>query len=173
MFPVFHNYYDDNPVGRVVIGNQEKVRRKIDERGAGQTAEIELYALFTDKVLGITEGTKAPAEITLQYRLRDEWYRLTPIETVRMYDRNAMTWDDDRKAAAFVTARGPAVMSFAKNATAAAETKTTRLHANLGKALSIHETLGLYGLRYAVDPKTPYTEFSRAKDQVDFLQFPR
>ena len=33
-----------------------------------------------------------------------------------MNNRNAMTWDDDRKAAAFVTAKDPALLGFAKSA---------------------------------------------------------
>ena len=38
----------------------------------------------------------------------------TETATIQMYDRNTMTWDDDRKAASFVTAKDPVILRFAK-----------------------------------------------------------
>jgi tetratricopeptide (TPR) repeat protein len=195
VFPVFHAYYDDHPLGRAVLHNQERraitditltvfLKEYMDapkecraprELKSGETADVELYGLFNkDKVLGITEATKTPAEITLEYRLKGQWYRDSRQATVRLYDRNAMSWDDDRKAAAFVTAKDPSVLRFAKNAAGAVDAEGSwTLNANLQTAMGIHEALTLYGIRYVVDPKTPYAELSQEKTGVDFLQFPR
>jgi len=194
VFPVFHKYYDDHPIGTAVLHNQEKrpitdialtvyLKQYMDgpkecrapqELKAGETVTVELFGLFTDKVLDITEATKTAAEITLEYRLKGQWYRESRQETVRLYDRNAMSWDDDRKAAAFVTAKDPSILRFAKNAAGAVDTDGSwTLNDNLQKAMGIHETLTLHGMRYVVDPKTPYTELSEKKTSVDFLQFPR
>ncbi len=41
----------------------------------------------------------------------------TASESVRVYGRNSMTWDDDRKAAAYVTAQDTAVLNFARSIT--------------------------------------------------------
>jgi tetratricopeptide (TPR) repeat protein len=194
VFPVLHKYYDDHPIGTAVLYNQEDVaitdiamsifiKQYMDtpkecqspkELGAGETAKVELFGLFTDKVLDITEGTKTAAEITLEYRVKDEWYRETKLETVRLYDRNAMSWDDDRKAAAFVTAKDPAVLSFAKNVVGALRGNGIwAFNANLQQAMGIHEALTLYKMQYVIDPTTPFAEFSQQKMSVDFLQFPR
>ena len=194
VFPVFHKYYDDHPIGTAVLFNQEKrpitdisltvyLKQYMDapkecrapkELKAGGTANVDLFGLFTDKVLDITEATKTAAEITLEYRLKGQWYREIRQETVRLYDRNAMSWDDDRKAAAFVTAKDPSILRFAKNAAGAVDSEGSwTLNANLQTAMGIHEALTLYGIRYVVDPKTPYTELSQKKTSVDFLQFPR
>jgi hypothetical protein len=144
------------------------------EFGGRQAQEIELFSLFTDRVLDITEGTKVTAEVMLEYYMNDEWYRDVKTATIRMYDRNAMTWDDDRKAAAFVTAKDPKVLAFAKNVSGMVREKGSRsVNAHLRTALAIHHALDLYGLHYVIDPRTPYTEFSKNRKAIDFLQFPR
>lgn len=194
IFPVFHKYYDDHPIGKVVIRNQEKepitdikvsllIKQYMDapkesntppELHGGESREIDLYALFTEKVLDITEGTKAAAEITLEYELNGVRYKDTKVETIRIYDRNAMTWDDDRKAASFVTAKDTMVLNFSKNVAGLIREKVSiMLNTNLLTAVGIHEAMDLYGIKYVIDPRTPYVEFSGNKNQIDFLQFPR
>ncbi|MBN1696542.1 MAG: hypothetical protein JW881_03410 [Spirochaetales bacterium] len=194
VFPVFFKYYDDHPVGKVTLRNKEGgsvssikvgflIRQYMDaakqcpapsELAGGESKEIELFSLFTDKVLDITEGTKVTAEVQLEYFMNDEWYRDVQTATLRMYDRNAMTWDDDRKAAAFVTAKDPKVLALAKNVAGMVRERGSRsVNANLRTAMAIHNALDLYGLHYVVDPRTPYKEFSKKSKAIDFLQFPR
>jgi tetratricopeptide (TPR) repeat protein len=194
VFPVFYSYYDSNPLGRVTIRNLEdkpitdiKVSLYVKEYMNTPkeclilpeippmgTQEIDLFALFTKKVLEITEGTKVGAELILEYKMRNQIYHDTKVTTLLMYDRNAMTWDDDRKAAAFITAKDPNVLSFSKNVTGIlSEYNYISINENLLKAMAIHEALSLYGLTYALDPKTPYDELSQNKSRVDYLQFPR
>ncbi|MBN2051634.1 MAG: hypothetical protein JW760_14380 [Spirochaetales bacterium] len=194
IFPVFFKYYDDNPIGKGVLKNNTDQKIVIDnvsfyikqymdspktcrapsELQPGEEAEIELNALFTEKVLEITESTKATAELTLYYSIDGEDYQEIYVETVRLYDRNATTWDDDRKVAAFVTAKDPAVLTLAKNvAGMSAEKGKGVVNPNLRIAIAIHNTLRLYGMNYVIDPKTPYKELSTTAGVVDFLQFPR
>ncbi len=194
VFPILYKYYDDHPVGTVALRNPEKepitdlrvsflitqymdspkVCAEIRNLAAGESRVVDLNALFNDRVLGVTEGTKSAAEIGLEYTMRGDRYRDTRVETVRLYDRNAMTWDDDRKAAAFVTARDPQVLSFARNIVGMIrESPADGLDEDLQKAIAIHEALSLQGLSYVVDPRTPYVQFSKDAAQVDFLQFPR
>jgi transglutaminase-like putative cysteine protease len=194
VFPVFFKYYDDHPVGTARLFNQENnpvtdlqvalfVRQYMDapkeisvprEIAGGQAHEIDLYALFTDAVMDITEGTKVAAELSLEYQIGEQRYRDTKVETLRMYDRNAMTWDDDRKAAAFITAKDPAILSFSKNVAGLVRSNANRaLNENLLYAIGLFEALSLYGVDYVVDPRTPYIELSKTQNQVDFLQFPQ
>ncbi|HPE37665.1 MAG TPA: tetratricopeptide repeat protein, partial [Spirochaetales bacterium] len=89
-------------------------------------------------------------------------------------NRNAMTWDDDRKAAAFVTAKDPAVLGFAKNVASMvrADTTSQALSAEFRTALGVFHALKAYGVGYAIDPNTPFESLSEKNDEVDFLQFP-
>jgi tetratricopeptide (TPR) repeat protein len=193
-FPVFYKYYDDHPVGTLEIKSklnvpatdiraQVYIKEFMDAPKAvsvpgilqpGETRKIDLYALFTDKVLGITEGTKVAAEVTVSYSVEGQGYENKRIETMSLLGRNAMTWDDNRKAAAYVTAKEPQVLNFARSVTSYVHSKENRsISDNLQAVIALHEALDLYGLNYTPNPVTPYSEASKQKDVVDFLQFPR
>ena len=194
VFPVFHKYYDDHPIGRLEIINQETeaisdlsvtlfVKEYMDgpkeclsanELAGSESRSVDLYALFNNDVLEITEGTKVSCDINLLYRMEGEWYQDSRTETLRLNNRNAMTWDDDRRAAAFVTARDPAVLSFSKNVSAIIRDKaSTAINGRLLQAIGIFQAMRTYGLNYVVDPSTPHSEFSQNSTGIDFLQFPR
>lgn len=194
IFPVFHKFYDDHPVGTAVVVNQEPepitdiklsflIKQFMDspkqclvptELAAGGREQIEIMSLLTDRVLEVTEATKVAAELTLEYRLQGDLYRDTRTVTVRLLDRNAMSWDDDRKAAAFVTAKDPAVLTVSKAVAGMVREKgPAALNLNLLTAMGLFTAMELYGLSYVVDPKTPFVEFSKDKTLVDYLQFPR
>jgi hypothetical protein len=194
IFPVFFKYYDKNPVGKAVLRNFEKVpaenvkvtffvKQYMDnpkaapapeKLGPGEEATVDIYGLFTNAVLDITEGTKVSALVSLSYTQGGKAQTKEQIQTIGINNRNALTWDDDRKASAFVTAKDPAVLKFSKNVSGWVKADQPRaVNSNLYLALAIHEALDLYGLSYAVDPTTPYTEFSKEKTTIDFLQFPK
>ncbi len=193
-FPVFYKYYDDHPIGTMEIKSNLKVpataikaqvfiKEYMDAPktvsvtgtlGPGESENVDLYALFTDKVLGITEGTKVAAEITVSYVVEGQTYENKKIETLSLMGRNAMTWDDNRKAAAYVTAKDPGVLNFARSVSSYIRSKENRsICDNLQAAIAFHEALDLYGMNYTPNPKTPYEQVSEHKDVVDFLQFPR
>jgi len=84
-----------------------------------------------------------------------------------------MTWDDDKRAAAFVSTKDPAVLKFSKNVTSYVKDKASKaINKNFLTALALFESLKLYGMSYAVDPTSPFTERSKSKTAVDYLQFP-
>ena len=194
IFPVFFKYYDDHPIGTAMIHNRETseitdiranlfVKQYMDspkgctapailEKGDEQV--IELSALFNESVLEITEGTNVAADITVDYKYKGQQYTYTRVETLNLYDRNATRWDDDRKAAAFVTAKDPIVLKFAKSTAGIVnESAMKAVNDNLRMAMAMHEALSLYGMSYVIDPTTPYAEFSQNTTAVDYLQFPK
>jgi tetratricopeptide (TPR) repeat protein len=193
-FPVFYKHYDDHPIGTVEVKSnlrvpatdvtaQVYIQEFMDapklvsvcaRLAPGETVATDLYALFTDKVLGITEGTKVAAEITVAFRVEGRSYEDRRIYTLSVLGRNAMTWDDNSKAAAFVTSKEPQVLDFARSVTSYVRSKETRsVCDNLQAAIALHEALDLYGVNYTPNPVTPYSQASRAKGAIDFLQFPR
>ncbi|OHD75170.1 MAG: hypothetical protein A2177_06605 [Spirochaetes bacterium RBG_13_68_11] len=194
ILPVFYQYYDTHPVGRAVLENGEgRAARDIsvsvfiksymdspktttikEELRPGKSLSIDLLALFTDKVLTITEGTKASVEITLNYTVGGSPRKSQLIETVFLNHRNASIWDDDRRAAAFVTARDPTVLRLAKSVAGIINGREGLVvDPHLATAMALHQALSLHGIRYVVDPKTPYKDFVGRKQDIDFLQFPR
>jgi tetratricopeptide (TPR) repeat protein len=193
VFPVFFKYYDDHPIGTLVIKNNssttlENVRVKIyvnqymdnpnvcktfGTLAPGRQEKIDLYALFNEKVLSISESTKVQMQISVECNVAGENYGNELVETLRLYDRNAITWEDDRRAAAFVTTKDPVVLKFAKNVKSYTENKVGgAFNKNFLTGLAYFEALKLYGMSYVKDPTTPYSEFSKRRNAVDYLQFP-
>ena len=191
VFPVFYQRYDDHPLGRVRLRNGE--RGAIEDLRVsffapkymgepkpcpaparlerGQDSEIGLYAIFSDSILSVTEGTKVEAKVAAEYLSGGERLRTELPLTLRVLNRNSMTWDDDRRAAAFVTARDPTIMRFAKTvAGQARESGPSAACLALRSAMGLFEALRVHGLRYVPDPGSPYS--SRSAEGADFLQFP-
>jgi len=194
LFPVLYKYYDNTPVGTVRIKNFEKknaedikihffVERYMDnpmEIGVpinmepGEDISIELYGLFTDDLMEITEGTKASAKISLTYTMDGKSTTVDYTPVLEIYNRNALTWDDDRKIASFVTAKDPEILGFSKNVMSwIKDVKNPAIDENLQKGMAIFEAVKSYGIYYEIDPATPFTELSGQKTAIDFLQFPR
>ncbi len=141
---------------------------------AGSETKIDIYGLFTEDVLAITEGTKASAKVNITYTVDGKEYNEEYNPILEFYNRNALTWDDDRKVCAFVTAKDPVILAFAKNATNwMKKYKNPAIDDNLQKAMVLFGAVKEYGIEYEIDPSTPFSDFSQNKLSVDFLQFPR
>jgi hypothetical protein len=194
VFPVFYKYYNLNPLGSAILRNEgEETARDIKvsflvkqymenaqaaktppELGPGQEAKIDVYGLFRSSILEVSEPTIVSVNVTVEYTLAGRARKQEYTETLRINNRNAMNWADDRRAAAFITVRDPTVMKFAKNVTAMLSGKvSSALNSKLLAAMGVHEALKLYGLQYVIDPTTPFLEYSQNKESVDFLQFPQ
>ena len=194
LFPVFYKWYDSNPAGSIVIVNKEnrpirnvkasilvrefmdapKVFAEIAALGKGESLEVPVLALFNDGILTVTESTKVAAEITVSYDLADGSLQVMHAETLRVLDRNAMTWADDRRAASFVTPRDPALLSLAKAVAASVrDDGGAGGDLNFRVAMAMFEALGLFGVSYVVDPKSSYADLSNQSSAIDYLQFPR
>jgi tetratricopeptide (TPR) repeat protein len=192
-FPMFYKYYDDHPIGSLELKSDLKVpatniRARVfikefmdapkvmevpDALAPGASESLDLYALFVDKMLNITEGTKVAAEISVTYTVNGKVYEDKKIETLSVMGRNAITWDDNRKAAVYVSAKDPGVLNFARSVTSFVQGQENRsICGNLQAAIALHEALDIYGLNYSTTQRTPYSEISKQKDVVDFVQFP-
>ena len=122
----------------------------------------------------ITEGTKATAKLTLSYMLGEKIFTDDFTEVIEFYNRNALMWDDDRKVASFITAKDPEILGFAKNVVSwMQKVKNPAMDENLQKGMILFEAVKTYGIQYQIDPTTPFSEFSKEKTTIDFLQFPR
>ena len=192
IFPVFHKYYDDHPIGKAVLKNKgtgtiEGIQVQLvvkgymtekkpcagpDRLGPGMEGEVALYALFTKDVLDISEPTKALANISVEYVSGGQVWTQEFVQTVSFLNRNNMTWDDDNRVAAFVTANDRSVMMFRSAAVAVVDRASAAVDAKLRTAIALHEALRLYGMKYWSDPKSSFVDKYRKKTEIDYLQFP-
>ncbi len=193
VFPSLYAYYDDNPFGTIKVVNREdaairdvkvsfnagrymdqpKVCAQVDRLQKGGSVTVPITALFTDSVLDITQNIDAKGEIVVEYSyLGSDRVVRTPID-FQMHHRNAITWSDDRRAAAFVSPTNPAAMWFSKFASGIVR---DRLRGDINKplqyAIGMFEAERLYGLNYVVVPANDYSVKHGLKDYIDSVQFP-
>jgi tetratricopeptide (TPR) repeat protein len=194
LFPVLYKYYDNNPIGTVRVKNFEKktaeditidfyMERYMDNPMTtgesftllpGEEKIIELYGLFTQDMMSITEGSKASALINLSYIMNDKNKSDKYNPVLELNNRNALTWDDDQKIASFITAKDPEILSFSKKVSNWMQgVENPAVDENLQKGIALFEAVKSYGIRYEVDPATPFSELSSQTEVVDFIQFPR
>ncbi|MBT3273996.1 MAG: hypothetical protein HN368_12640 [Spirochaetales bacterium] len=193
LLPVFYSFYLTHPIGSLTLVNSSAqditdidvaiyvsefmiVPMKtaaIDLLRPGVETKVSIKALFTDDVLEETEGTTVAAEIAVNFTIDGERREETLVDGLRVEFRNAVTWDDDRRAAAFITARDPWIQTFAKSVLGAVQNQEYKIPENLSAAIGLYEALRLYGMFYVVDPNSPYKEMSDKEDQIDSIQFPR
>lgn len=192
LYPILMKFYATNPLGQITFTNAETsdikdvvvsffVPAYMDRPTVvatyptikkGEKTTVDLAAVFNPKILSVTEGTIAQAEITIEYKLTERTSKAAKTGDVSIYDRGAMNWDDDRKAAAFITTKDQSMLTFAKNTHAAVESmKGLAGDRNMRAALGIFEALNLFGLQYSPDPSSPYGA-ALGGGAVDFLQFP-
>jgi len=85
----------------------------IESLKPGESVSIDLHMLFSNKVLSVTEDTPLSANVKVDYVVSDwEFFKESNV-TFQLYNRNALTWDDDRKLASFITPKDPPVKVFA------------------------------------------------------------
>ncbi len=191
-FPAIYKYYADQPVGSVSIKNGESAEIRdvkveffvprymegpaiVAEFPAlkpGETRSVPLTALLRNEVLGVTETDAVQAEITIVYSARSGTLSVRRSANLRVESRNAVSWNDDRKAAAFVTAKDPTVLKLSRNAVAASGSSGAVFSESFRKGMIAFAALAEHGIRYVIDPASSYKELSDSSGKVDYVQFP-
>ena len=192
VFPVFYSWYNDNPFAMVRITNEEKtsitdvrtsfylekfmgqpklcsVTRTV---APGQTVEVPVRAFFNEGMLDLIESIEAEGKVIVEYRtLGSDRVKEIPV-TLQIQHRNAMNWQDDRRAAAFVSPRDPASMWFSRYVSSVVSDRfRPGVNRNMQYAAGVFESLNTFGLNYVIDPTSAYVDNSES-GSIDFLQFP-
>ncbi len=194
VFPVLYKYYDDNPLGLVTIKNDNNVPAtdvnvslyvdeymndpwlcaEIAEVPAQSEVTVDLYALFNKDIMETTERTKVSSKTIVEYTVNDQRLASERVDSVRVERRNAISWDDDRRAAAYITTGDPVVLRLANNISSwISDVSADSINKNLTFGIGVHEAMRLHGISYVIDPTTPYIELSENTSAIDFLKFPR
>jgi hypothetical protein len=194
VFPALFKLYDVSPFGALKLHNREKSAMtdvvvdffvgsymdnptrllSLPRLDADATQEVPVKALFSEQVLKITEATKVSGKVTVSFVLDGAPYTREFTETVRINNRNSLTWDDTRKAATFVTPNDPLVLTLSKNAVSVtSDVPTGQIDKWLLAAMTLHEALRIKGLRYSTNPSTPFSSILHNGSVVDTVLFPQ
>jgi hypothetical protein len=200
IFPVSYAWYKDNPAAAVRITNEEpnaitdvrlslfmdrymgrpEVFAVIPRLTPGESQEAPVTALFNEAMLFLTENVNANGRVLVSYRSLGSLKETEFPVQMPVYHRNALSWDDDRRAAAFVSPRDPAVRLFARSVAAAvnrlaaeSSTDTTGgIPQNVWYAAALFESLAVYGMNYVIDPASSFIEMSEDATALDSLNYP-
>ncbi len=192
VFPVLYFWYNDNPFGVVNITNDDdtsltdvtvsfyseqymnkpKLCASFGRIRRDETVQVELTAFFNEAVLELTEPVNANCSVIVEYKkLGSSRTAAIPVK-VPVMNRNNMSWDDDRRASVFVSAKDIEAVSFAKQVSSIVRSRIDpNGNKNIQYASALFETLSLYGLNYVIDPSSSYAA-NVGSTSIDFLQFP-
>ena len=195
IYPLYYTYYDKSPAGELFIKNNEmedikniRVKFFVPEYmnqakysdvelpvlKSGEEASIPVLALFTKDIFEITEGLKVSSDITVEYDYYGKTRSSVVPYTISINNRNAMTWDDDRKAASFVTLNNPIIKSYARGLAGEIRgDKLPSLNTPFQIGMGLFESLTMHNIGYVPDPSSSYADMSEQIDMVDFIQFPQ
>jgi hypothetical protein len=193
VFPVSYAWYENNPVINMRITNlepnsiinarvsfflerymsQPTMAADIPRLAPGESADITVTALFNEAMLDLTENITSNARILINYQSLGSLKEAAIPVQLPIYHRNAMTWDDDRRAASFVSPRDPAALLFSRYVGSLVESRMRpNYNRNIQDALGLFEALNLYGMYYIIDPASSYAELSDDTGQLDSLNYP-
>jgi hypothetical protein len=156
----------------------------------GESAEVPLTALFNEVMISLSNDVNASGVIQTQYRSLGAKKENSLAIHMLIHNRNALNWDDDRRAAAFVSPRDSSALHFARYvAGVAVDTNTSTLNTNTSAlntntnalnvaptniriAAAMFEALRLYGINYVVDTASSYSALSEDASGLDSLNYP-
>ncbi|MDR1419980.1 MAG: hypothetical protein LBI86_06370 [Treponema sp.] len=193
VFPVSYAWYNENPFASIRVTNNEpnaitmvnvsfyleqymnqpKLCGSVRMLKKGESVDIPVTAFFNDSVLQLIENITANARIIVEYRSLGSARQAEIPMSIPVYHRNAMSWDDDRRAASFVSARDPSVQWFSRYVSSLVQSRLRPgINRNIQYALGLFETLSTYGINYVVDPSSSYVELSASSSGLDSLNYP-
>ena len=144
------------------------------ELGPGKTVEVKLLAAFNSQVFSTEGVTPLNGEIRASYVARNRPATQAFPVTYDLHDRTAITWDDDRKAAAFITPADSALRNFASYVRQAAKDSVVPgLSEPLQVAMQVYCALKELGVIYQADPTAPFDAVQADARIVDSVSLPR
>lgn len=196
-FSAMQGYYATNPIGRVSITNTEKqavtdVEVSFNQKEymdaptpsfsasrieGGKTVEVPLKAVFNSRVYELEGGLGyAPltGEVIVSYKLGSRSAEQRYPVTYNLYDKRAMTWDDDRKAAAFITPLDRSLKNYTAFISEASKAASlSGWNPALQSAMQVYDAMRELGIYYQEDAAAPFTKVQGDRSFVDFISMPR
>ena len=192
LFPVFYARYSDNSFGTVTFLNNEPndiydvtvsvmvdaymtTPYKVSEYDMIERDmyfESPIYAFLNENILDLVQPKTTDMEVTVTYYSLGQRQTCSYILPVTALSRNSMTWEDDRRAAAFVSGKDATAQRFARQVQAVVKKNLKAgVPENIQYAAAMFGALKAFGINYVVDPSSAFTD-NVGTAAVDFLQFP-
>lgn len=194
LFAALQSYYTKEPIGSIILENTAKHSIKdvnisffqsgymdsptpaatIETIEGGKETEVDLFASFNDEVFRIEGVTPLTGEIIVTYTSQGRAAEQRRSVTYDLHDKTALTWDDDRKVASFITPADSALRNYTSYIRQACKDELVAGFSRpLQEAMQVFEALNVLGCLYQVDPRNPFTEMQENPMIVDSVSLPR
>ena len=191
VFSSFYKSYAERPIGSVQVMNEapyameatlrfhmlDLMRRPFEQKLDLQpqsSRRIPLHVTLGEELLDLEDSKPIEAEVELVFQIKEQTYSVKKTKDIVVYGKGSLAWDDLGRAAAFVTPEDPAVTQFARGLL---EEFRNQLQGGLAKeniptAMLLFEALNAYGIKYAQDASTPYSQIRGDRSAIDNIQYP-
>lgn len=195
VFSANYKWYLKNPIGTALVSNNVNVPfqnvklsfrlkdfmdfgydTELKKLEPQQAVEVPLIATLNNKILEVTEDTPIQAELSLTYFESGKPQTVSLTKPLRVYSRNAITWEDPRRIANFITPKDTPILEFGREVLRLAPQKGVAevLNPNVVTVMLLWSALGEAGVRFVTNPTSPYETISEDPNfPVDYTQFPR
>ncbi len=193
VFPLFASSYRHTPFASAILTNYNSAEIKdvriyfkadkyvssvlespgVDCIGKKNSAEVFIYADFSESLSSFSENGQFPAEIIVEYKMLGKKYSVKKSVLVSVSRRNSFSWIDETSIASLVSPNDSSVIELAKRVVGMYH---ERLHSGVSQklehAMALFESLNTMNIIYERDAVTPYEKFHLDYDNLDTLQFP-
>ncbi len=194
LFSAMQSYYAKNSFGKITIENSDK--NPIEDVGVsffqpgfmdsptkaagfeklnpGETKTVDLYAIFNQEVFKTEGVTPLTGEVVVTYFSKGKAAEQRQSVTYDLHDKTALTWDDDRKVAAFITPADSALRNYTSFIRQVCKSAVIPSYSEtIQTAAQIFHALGEIGILYQPDPTAPFTSVKDGSLTVDSISLPR
>ncbi|MBI9108109.1 MAG: hypothetical protein JEZ04_15275 [Spirochaetales bacterium] len=194
VFAPMQSYYSKNPITTITLKNIEKLAVtdvdvsffqagfmdtptkaiSLDSIKAGASVDIDIFAIYNQQVF-TTEGiTPLTGEVLVEYKNNGRIAHQKFSVSYDLYDKESLTWDDDRKVSAFITPADSALRNYSSYVRQTCKDYTVSgFSPELQTAMQIYYALAELGVLYQRDPTSPFEAAQENPMIVDAISLPR
>ena len=145
--------------------------REIPVLNAGSSLKVPLYATFNNRMLDIDEDTGVQTKVTVSYTHNGRSDAIDVTQPMTIYGKNAIVWSQPNMVGSFVTPKDDTLRDFVRQAFNENKPSADIINRALLTAMTMFDVFTAHGIRYVVDPNSPYSNLS--ENSVDYVQFSR
>jgi len=194
IYPALSKSYDTDGVGTLTFENRERFTlenvtvqyrvdglmtepvtcRTFESVESAETHDVNLVTALGTAGLAQISDELSVSEVLFSYDIAGGKRQISLTPSIHILNRNALTWDDDRKAAAFIDSRDADVLRFSKEVARIVQGDgRDAINANLRTAIAMYEAMGVQRISYVRDPHSPaFVDTHQNESLIDYIQYP-
>jgi len=194
LYAAMQSYYAKNPFAKVQIKNVERFPitdvtvsffqagymdvptklKTVQTLEPGKTLEVPVVASFNGEVFATNGDTPLNGEITVEYTSHNRPAKQSLPVSYTLYDRTSISWDDDRKEAAFITKADTALRNYATFIRQAVKDRTLPGYSEpVQTAMAVYYALKELGVIYQLALTSSFAQAQANPLTVDHVHLPR